>query len=78
MELQQKGISGEILESLSDRFSENSELELIRRLILKKKVDVSQAEPQELQKLYRYLAGKGFSYEDIRSVIGQMQREPYL
>ncbi len=56
-------------------FAEEGEREAIRNLILKKHVDVLQANEAERHKLYVYLARKGFRYEEIRKAIEEMNAD---
>lgn len=68
--LRNKGISQEIIDqAFEDAKTEDGDREAIRALIGKKHIDLCTATDQELQKLYGYLARKGFRYEDIRQVI---------
>ncbi len=74
--LLQKGVSAEqIQEVLDEVYAEEGEREAIRKLILKKHVDVLQANEEELHKLYGYLARKGFRYEEIRKAIEEMNAD---
>ena len=74
--LLQKGVSAEqIQEVLDEVYAEEGEREVIRKLILKKHVDVLQANEEELHKLYGYLARKGFRYEEIRKAIEEMNAD---
>ena len=74
--LLQKGVSAEqIQEVLDEVYAEEGEREAIRKLILKKHVDVLQANEEELHKLYGYLARKGFRYEEIRKAIKEMNAD---
>ncbi len=68
--LRQKGISTELLHSaMEECYGKGEEKEAIKKLFVKKKVDPISASEEELQKIYGYLARKGFRYEDIRQVI---------
>lgn len=74
--LLQKGVSAEqIQEVLDEVYAEEGEKEAIRKLILKRHVDVLQANEEELHKLYGYLARKGFRYEEIRKAIEEMNAD---
>ena len=74
--LLQKGVSAEqIQEVLDEVYAEEGEREAIQKLILKKHVDVLQANEEELHKLYGYLARKGFRYEEIRKAIEEMNAD---
>ena len=65
--LLQRGVSSEEVErAFTNCYSEEGEQEAIRKLIAKKNVDIYHATDTELQKLYGYLARKGFRYEEIR------------
>lgn len=69
-QLCQKGISKETAkEAVEAGFDQEDETDAIRRILEKKRVDSGTATPQQMQKLYGYLARKGFRYEDIRQVI---------
>lgn len=72
-ELMQKGVAKELAEEACEKISEDSQEALIVRLIAKRKVDVASASREEMQKLCRYLLGKGFSYEEIRRAAGRME-----
>ena len=50
-------------------YESGEEKTAILKLIRKKKINPDEASPEELQKLYGYLARKGFRYDDIRQVI---------
>ncbi|MCI8835460.1 MAG: regulatory protein RecX [Ruminococcus sp.] len=68
--LRQKGVSAEIIEqAFSSCYPEETEQEAIRHLLRKKRIDPSQISREERQKLYGYLARKGFSYEVVRSAL---------
>lgn len=68
--LRQKGISKEVLGfAMEECYDKAEEKDAIKKLILKKRMDLRTATDGELQKLYGYLARKGFKYEDIRQVI---------
>lgn len=65
-----KGVPKEQIElAMEQCYGNEGEQEAIRRIISKKRIDISHASEQELHKLYGYLARKGFCYEDIRQVI---------
>ena len=73
--LQQKGVSREILGQLEDCVSLEDQQQLIRKLIQKRGTDPRAASREELQKLFRYLLGKGFSYEEIRKALDLMEED---
>lgn len=66
----QKGIGKEIIErAMEECYEEDEELTAIRKLAEKKHFDARNATDSERQKMYGYLARKGFSYDRIRQVI---------
>lgn len=75
MELQRKGIAKEIIQETEECFTEQSQQELIERLIEKKRISLETASKEELHKLYQYLLRKGFSYEEIRSAVVRIRDE---
>jgi len=65
-----KGIEKEIIETVLDEYyQEDVEEESIRQIIKRRRVDLEIITPQERQKLFRYLSGKGFGYEVISRVL---------
>ena len=66
-----KGIEKDVIEPVLEEYyqEEGVEEETIRRIIKKRRVELDTITPPELQKLYRYLAGKGFSYGAISRVL---------
>ena len=68
--LAKKGISGEDIEqAFSACYSEDSEAEAERSILRKRKFSPESADRAQMQKMYGYLARKGFRYEVIRQVI---------
>lgn len=68
--LLQKGICTEKIDRALEKYwQEEDSAEAIRALIRKKKVDLSQASDQEIQRLYGFFGRKGFRFEDVRQVI---------
>lgn len=69
-ELCKKGISKDEIDSaMEECYEEQREEETIRTLLRKKNYNLEQATDVEKQKIYGYLARKGFTYEQIRQVI---------
>jgi len=66
-----KGIEKDVIELVLEEYyqEEGVEEETIRRIIKKRRVELDTITPSERQKLYRYLAGKGFSYGAISRVL---------
>lgn len=63
--LEQRGVPKEVaLEALGEEDTED-EQELIGRWLKKKHIDPETAEPKELQRMYQFLARKGFRASDI-------------
>lgn len=68
--LARKGVSAEMIDcALETCYGEGGEVEAIRQILKKKRVDPATADPVRLQKVYGYLGRKGFSYEAVRQVI---------
>ena len=68
--LRKKGVSGtDIEQAFSNCYTEEGEAEAVRKILRKKRFDPDSADRAELQKIYGYLARKGFRYEIIRQVI---------
>lgn len=66
----QKGIDKAIIEcAMEECYEDREELEAIKKLVEKKHFNPYNATDIEKQKIYGYLARKGFSYESIRQVI---------
>lgn len=71
--LLKKGVSSEQIERAFEAgYEEDGEEDAIRKLIVKRRIDIPHATGEELHKLYGYLARKGFHYEQIRKVIEEM------
>ena len=69
-ELSGKKIDGEIADEMMERCYEESDSgEALRHLLRKKHYDPSRASVEEKQKLYAYLARKGFSYGEIKKAL---------
>ena len=65
-----KKIDGEIVDEMMERCYEESDSgEALRHLLRKKHYDPSRASVEEKQKLYAYLARKGFSYGEIKKAL---------
>lgn len=73
-DLRNKGISKELVDSIYDENEMNDD-EAIIKLIKKKRVDVNEADKDQLRKIYMYLSRKGFRYEDIDSAFESMKNE---
>lgn len=68
--LRGKGIDSEKIGfAMEEAYEETGEQVTIERIIRKRRVDPGTANEREMQKLYGYLARKGFRYEDVRQVI---------
>lgn len=71
--LLKKGVSLEQIDRAFEVcYEKEGESEAIRRLIVKRRIDITQADEGEIYKLYGYLARKGFHYEEVRKVIEEM------
>ena len=54
---------------MEECYEDGEELTAIKKLVEKKRFDPYNATDSERQKIYGYLARKGFSYDSIRQVI---------
>ncbi len=68
LELRQKGISDEEIDGALEDLDEESEIRTATG-ILQKYMRGKRADKETLQKAYRYLMGKGFDYEVIKSAL---------
>ena len=67
--LKQKGIGQEVIKEVFEKYyDEDGEKEAILYLMNKKKTNLETITPKELNKLYSYLARKGFTYDLISRV----------
>ena len=68
--LMQKGVSAELIEQAFENcYEDGGEEEAVRSILRKKRFDPATAEEPEKQRIYGYLARKGFKYETVRQVI---------
>lgn len=65
-ELQQKGVSSEVIQEVLEQEESIDESAAIRRWIEKKQIDLEQISQEQLWKFYQFLLRKGFRYEDIQ------------
>lgn len=70
MELKQKGVSEEAIDAAIEGLSPEQEKETLSGL-LEKYMRGKPCDKATLQKAYRYLMGKGYDYELIRSVLNE-------
>ena len=69
-DLCRKGVAKDEIEAaMEECYESTGEMEAVRTLLRKKRFDPENATDAEKQKIYGYLARKGFSYETIRQVI---------
>lgn len=68
-DLCKKGVAKEEIElAMEECYRENEETEAVRAILRKKRFDAEHSTESEKQKIYGYLARKGFAYETIRQV----------
>ena len=68
--LKEEGISSEIIDRVIEEEYTTEESELIEKLLIKKGYDKENATYEQRGKMYRFLAGRGFSSESIGRVLG--------
>ena len=64
-----RGMDPERAREITERDYEGNEEEMVLRLLQKKNYDPKSADEKEKMKIYRFLAGRGFSYEVIKSAL---------
>ena len=64
-----KGISADVIDRVMDEEYTSDESDLIEKLLLKKNYDKDNATYEERAKMYRFLAGRGFSSDSINRVL---------
>ena len=69
MDLKAKGVSAETIERAIETEFTASEEDMIRRTLEKRHYDHETADVRERQRMYRFLVGRGFAYEDIDRVL---------
>ena len=71
--LVQKGVARETIDQAMEAYYEKGDAsEAVRALLQKKHFRPEEADPVQTQKMYAYLARKGFSYEDIRKAVQEL------
>jgi len=73
--LLQKGVDKNLIAEVCDEYyanSENSEKDLIEKLILKRKIDIINITREDKAKLFGYLTRRGFQIELIKGVISEI------
>ena len=69
-ELSRKQVDEAIVDEMMERcYDAEDSVEAIRRFLKKRHYDPEQATMEEKQKVYAYLARKGFSYREIKEVM---------
>lgn len=72
MELRNKGISDSIIRDILEN-TDNDECELIIKNIKKKNYDIFTEDVKEKNKMFMFLARKGFSYDKICEAVSRMK-----
>ena len=69
-----KGIKKDVIDKAFEESDYTDEYSLNK--ILEKRIKrYNFEEPKELQKLYRYLVGKGYNYNDVKSAVRQYSHD---
>ncbi len=68
-DLMAKGVAVDIIESCLESEYEEDELDMVLNLLAKKKYNSETATYQDKAKLYRFLAGRGFSSDTIKKAL---------
>ena len=68
--LSQKGVSADNIDlAFEECYDEDGEKKAIEDILRKKRFDITCTDDAQKQKIYGYLARKGFRYEEIRQVV---------
>jgi len=78
LELLKKGIKKEIIDSLFENFSKESDVISIEAIIRKKIKRLNIQDRNDLQKLSRYLLGKGFDWETVKEAINKFRKDSII
>jgi len=78
LELLKKGIKKEIIDSLFENFSKESDVASIEAIIRKKIKRLNIQDRNDLQKLSRYLLGKGFDWERIKEEVNKLRKDSII
>ncbi len=68
-----KGIKKDIIDKAFEE-SDYTDEQSLNKILEKRIKRYNLEEPKELQKLYRYLVGKGYNYNDVKSAVRQYSR----
>ena len=76
-ELKRRGIAQEYIDEAKEEISEDANLEALRKIIESKRRTMKGKNEYEVNaKLFRFALSRGFSYEDIKEVIGAPSDSP--
>ncbi|MCR5097753.1 MAG: regulatory protein RecX [Lachnospiraceae bacterium] len=64
-DLRQRGVSDEVIQEALEAEYTASEEDMIRQTLMKRHFDPVTADIRDRQRIYRFLLGRGFRYEDI-------------
>ena len=78
LELLKKGIHKEIIDSLFENLSKESDVISIEAIIRKKIKRLNIQDRNDLQKLSRYLLGKGFDWETVKEAINKFRKDSII
>ena len=78
LELLKKGIKKEIIDSLFENLSKESDVISIEAIIRKKIKRLNIQDRNDLQKLSRYLLGKGFDWETVKEAINKFRKDSII
>jgi regulatory protein len=73
--LRQRGVPAELIEQAMEEVYDADEEELIAQLLTKRNYDPETADYRETGRMYRFLAGRGFSSDTVRRVMEQQRNQ---
>ncbi len=71
-DLRQKGVSDDLVEMIFEDMEVDESAQILG-LLRKKNYDLEEPDPAKRQKIYAFLARKGFSYDAINSAMKQWE-----
>lgn len=78
LELLKKGIKKEIIDSLFENLSKENDVTSIEAIIRRKIKKLNIQDRDDLQKLSRYLLGKGFDWETVKEAINKFRKDSII
>lgn len=78
LELLRRGVDSDLADAALSNLGQAAEEDLVRRLAAKRRRRGGAPEPAEVERLRRWLLGRGFSYSTVAKVVGSSQDDEEL